>query len=176
MTDSLTAAPPKLGFGLRWGIKQSFVAYVRRMPDGSGWVGDGAVPLESDEVLYAPERAEWGPTADGGFQRSWTFRGDVRFSGHAGMLFVRVASPVLTVLDGAAELTVVDPSGEPGSDRLQLVTLRLDPLPAPEGIELWRGTDVRLTEAGTGLFNDVYPHGEPFEPLTVVLPATDGPA
>jgi hypothetical protein len=174
MTEPSSAAPPELPFGLRWGIKHSFIDYVRRMPDGKGWVGDGAMPIGSHEILYAPEGAEWGPTADGTVERSWTFRGDVRFSGHAGMLFVQVASPILTVLDGAAQLTVANPPGTDGPDRLPLVTLRLDREPAPEGIEVWRGTDVRLTEAGTALFNDVYPPGEPFEPLTVVLPVLDG--
>ena len=173
MTDPSPAAPEEPPFGLRWGIKNSFIDYVRRMPDGRGWVGDGAMPIGSHEILYAPEASEWGPTADGTGERTWTFRGDVRFSGHAGMLFVQVASPILTVLDGSdgtARLTVANPPGSDGPDRLPLVTLRLHREPGPEDVELWSGTDVRLTEAGTALFNDVYAAGEPFEPMTVRLP------
>jgi hypothetical protein len=171
MTEPSTTAPPEFPYGLRWGIKRSFIDYVRRMPDGRGWVGDGATPLGSHEIVYAPEAAEPG---DGGGARSWTFRGDVRFSGHAGMLFVQVAAPILTLLDGldgTARLTVATPAGSAGPERLPLVTLRLRREPAPDGIEVWSGKDVRLTESGTALFDDVYPAGEPFDPLTVRLPA-----
>ena len=170
MTEPSSTAPPSLPFGLRWGIKSSFVEYIRRMPDGQGRLGAGAVPVGSLEVLYPPERGELHTLDDGSIERSWTFRGEVRFSGHFGMLVVRVAAPALTVRDGMAELSVADPSAQEGGERLPLVTLRLDPQPAPDGIELWHGTDVRLTAAGTGLFNDVYPEGEPFESLTVTLP------
>jgi hypothetical protein len=173
MTEPSSAAPPEVPFGLRWGIKKSFIDYVRRMPDGKGWVGDGAMPMGSHEILYAPDGAGRRPLDDGTVERFWTFRGDVRFSGHAGMLFVQVASPVLTEVEGVAQLTVVNPDGTDGPERLSLVTLRLDRGPAPDGFELWNGTDVRLTEAGTALFNDVYPPGEQLEPLTVVLPVLD---
>jgi hypothetical protein len=170
MTDPSSAAPAELPFGLRWGIKTSFVDYVRRMPDGKGWLGDGALPVGSHEVLFAPHEAGSRPTQDGTVERFWAFRGDVRFSGHAGMLFVQVASPILTEIGGAAHLTVANPPGTDGPERLHLVTLRLERESVPDGFEVWRGTDVRLTEAGTALFNDVYPAGEPLEPLTVLLP------
>jgi hypothetical protein len=177
MIEPSTTAPPEFPLGLRWGIKSSFIDYVRRMPDGRGWVGDGATPIGSHEIVYAPEVADRGAAEDGGGARSWTFRGDVRFSGHAGMLFVQVAAPVLTLLDGvdgAARLTVANPAGPAGPERLPLVTLRLSREPAPDGIEVWSGTDVRLTESGTALFDDVYPAGEPFEPLSVRLPVRAG--
>ncbi len=154
-------------FGLRWGIKRSFVDYVRRMPDGKGWVGDGALPVGTHEVLYGSDVAGRRTAADGAEERFWAFRGDVRFSGHAGMLAVRLAAPVLTLRDGAGDLTVAGF----GDERLTLVTLRLTAQPAPEGTQLWHGEDVRLTEAGTELFNEVYAPGEPFEQMTLVLPA-----
>jgi hypothetical protein len=174
MSEPSSVTPPELAFGLRWGIKGSFVEYVRRMPDGKGWVGDGAVPISEHEILYAPERAGWRPTTEGDGERFWAFRGDVRFSGHAGMLFVRVAAPVLTVRGVAAELTVAAPSDADRAERIPLVTLHLEQQPAPEGVELWQGTEVRLTKAGTELFDDVYPSGESFEPLTVTMPVLDG--
>jgi hypothetical protein len=36
---------------------------------------------------------------------------------------------------------------------------------------VWLGVDVRLTEAGAELFNDVYEPGESFEQLRFALPA-----
>jgi hypothetical protein len=174
VSDPSSDPPPELRAGLRWGIKTSFIDYVRRMPDGKGWLGEGAVPVGPYEVLFPPQEAGSRPTDDGTVERFWTFRGDVRFSGHAGMLFVQVTSPILTEIDGAAQLTVADPAGVDGPERLLLVTLRLASESGPDGYELWRGTDVRLTAAGTALFNDVYPAGEPLEPLTVLLPMPDG--
>ena len=90
MTESLSAAQEERAFGLRWSIKTSFIDYVRRMPGGKGWVGDGAAPVGSHEILFAPVATEWGPTANGTVERSWIFRGDVRFSGHAGMHYSTV--------------------------------------------------------------------------------------
>ena len=166
-------------YGLLWGIKRSFIAYVRRMPDGQGSVHDGAVPLGEDTILFpvadSPGTAgaldgTAGAAAAGGADRTWRFRGDVRFRGHGGMLFVRVAAPLVTVRGEEAELSIEDPYARPDGERVPLVTLRLAPGPAPEGAQVWLGSDVRLTEAGAELFNDVYPPGEPFEQLSVVLP------
>jgi hypothetical protein len=165
-TDGPT--PDEIPFGLLWGIKRSFLAYVRRMPDGQGSIHDGAVPLGEDTILF-PARAG-AATAGGDADRTWDFGGDVRFKGHAGMLFVRVAAPRITVRGDTAELTIEDPYARPEADRVPLVTLRVAPGPAPEGAEVWLGSDVRLTEAGSVLFNDVYQPGEPFEQLSVILP------
>jgi hypothetical protein len=157
--------PGEIPFGLLWAIKRSFVAYVRRMPDGQGSVHDGAVPLGEDTILF-PAAESTGADGD----RTFTFRGDVRFRGHGGMLFVRVAAPVITVRGDRAELSIEDPYARADADRVPLVTLQLEAGPAPEGAQVWLGSDVRLTEAGAVLFNDVYQPGEQFEQLSVILP------
>ena len=163
--------PGEIPFGLLWGIKRSFIAYVRRMPDGQGSIHDGAVPLGEDTILFPPLPDT---AAGAGADRSWAFGGDVRFRGHGGMLFVRVAAPLVTVRGDTAEVSIEDPYARPEADRVPLVTLRLEPGPAPEGADVWLGSDVRLTEAGSVLFNDVYQPGEPFEQLSVILPAAAG--
>jgi Htaa len=165
--------PGDIPYGLLWGIKRSFVAYVRRMPDGQGSIHDGAVPLGEDTILFPPGDVP-AETPGAGGERTFSFRGDVRFRGHAGMLFVRVAAPVITVRGDQAELSIEDPYARPEGDRVPLVTLTLQPGPAPEGATVWLGSDVRLTEAGSVLFNDVYQPGEPFEQLSVILPAAAG--
>jgi hypothetical protein len=175
--------PGDIPFGMLWGIKRSFVAYVRRMPDGQGSIHDGAVPLGEDTILFPPadttatHTTATGSTATGSTAtdgaRTFAFRGDVRFRGHAGMLFVRVAAPLITVREDRAELSIEDPYARADADRVPLVTLQLRPGPGPEGAQVWLGSDVRLTEAGAELFNDVYQPGEPFEQLSVILPAAD---
>jgi hypothetical protein len=165
-------AEGEVPFGLAWGIKRSFIAYVRRMPDGKGSLGDGAIPLGEDTILFpADGRSSGAETPGGEADRSWAFRGDVRFQGHGGMLFVRVAAPLITLRGEQAELSIEDPYARPDAERVPLVTLQLEPGPAPEGAEVWLGSDARLTEAGSVLFNDVYPPGEPFERLSLIVPA-----
>jgi len=162
MTDAAPPAP-----GLRWAVKRSFVDYVQRMPDGRAAVADGARPLPDNQILFAPDPSVAPPTD--GLDRFWAFSGQVWFDGHAGMLFVQVSAPWIAVRDGTAELSVAD-TGNGG--RLTLVTLRLEPGPAPaDDLQVWHGTEVALTAAGSGVFNDVYPPGEPFETLTVTVPS-----
>ncbi len=131
------------------------------------------MPVRGNEVVFPPVQAGIRPTEHGATDRFWAFGGDIRFTGHFGMLFVRIAFPVLTLRDGRAELTVAGQSEEEPAERVPLVTLSLEATPAPEGIEMWSGTDVRLTQGGVALFNDVYPAGEAFDPLTLTLPTLD---
>lgn len=147
--------------GLRWGIKTSFIEYVRRMPDGQAAVGDGAVPLGTHEVFFTLD-PDLAPTPT-----TWAFRGDLRFTGHYGMLFVRIARPWLLLETSSATLTIETADG----GRAELVTATLERVDVRSGTEIWAGTDVKLAEAGVALFNDVYEAGEPFEPLVVQVPA-----
>jgi hypothetical protein len=160
VTDPIPPLP-----GLRWAVKRSFMDYVRRMPDGRAAVADGAKPVDDDQVLFAPDPSVPPPAED--LDRFWAFSGQVWFDGHAGLLFVQVSAPWIALRGDTAELTVADTLT---GGRLSLVTLRLEPGPSPaDGVEVWHGTDVALTPAGVPVFNDVYPPGEPFEPLTIVV-------
>lgn len=168
-TENATPAQPRLAPGLRWGIKRSFIDYVRRMPDGKGSVGDGAVPIGTGDLFYehdeaASRRDPAAPT------QIWAFRGDVRFSGHFGMLFVRVAHPRLEVTGTEAVLSIEDPQGREGAPRVPLVTARLQELAGEGGAAVWGAEHVALTAEGVPLFNEVYAAGEAFEPLIIQLP------
>jgi hypothetical protein len=160
----------QLVHGLRWGLKASFIDYVRRMPDGKGSVGDGAVPVGDGELFYEYDAAA--STAG----EVLAFRGDVRFSGHFGMLFVRVAHPRIELDGSTATLTIADPEARPDAPRVPLVTGTLRHLDSQGEVEVWGSDDVVLTAAGVELFNEVYAEGEPFEPLVVQLPVTTAQA
>lgn len=153
--------------GLRWAIKRSFVDYVFRMPDGGGWVTDGAT-ADGDNVIHF-EFVGADVAADGAEQ--WRFRGNVRFGGHGGLLFVQVLDPVVTVRHGRATLSVVEPSDESGEQTLDLVTLTLTrQQEGADGCVVWSGDPVELTAAGVPVFNDVYAEGTLFEPMHICLP------
>jgi hypothetical protein len=176
MTDETATTPEDdagggIPHGLRWGIKSSFIDYVRRMPDGKGSVGDGAVPVGTGDLFYAYDAEASTQTDDA---RVIAFRGDVRFSGHMGMLFVRIAHPRLEIRGEDAVLTIEDPEARPDGPRVPLVRATMVRLDAPpgSGAEIWGAEKVVLTSEGVELFNEVYAEGEPFEPLVVQLPAS----
>ena len=156
-------------FGLLWGIKSSFVEYVRRMPDGQGAVGAGARHLDTG-ILFPPLRGARRTTPDNVDERIWEFGGDVRFSGHFGMLFVRIAFPTIAVRDGVGQLSIANPYTTEGGERLILADVALHEQPAPSGLLIWSSAEVRMNAEAGQLFNDVYQVGEPFDPLTLVLP------
>lgn len=164
VTPPVTDQPPRC---LRWTVRASFLRYVAGLPDGRASATDGARITQSDpqEFVYVtdPEHSSDDVLA---------FRGDVRLSGHRGLLFVRVANPRIH-LDGVqARLTVDDPMTEDGTGpRLTLVSLAIE-----KRRDDWWGTDVRLTADGVAFFNSVYPADEPFDPLSVTELTERGPA
>lgn len=164
--DSEMLAVP--AHGLRWAIKTSFVGYVMRMSDGRAYVTSGAGVTEHNELVF-PLEADSDP-ADNAGERVFSFGGKVTFTGHFGMLYVQIAHPRITIRDGAGELTVTNPESEDG-ERLPLATVELTGPEFENGTERWESALVRLTPQGVELFGDVYPPGEPLEPLTVILPA-----
>lgn len=161
--------------GLHWGIKASFLEYIGRMSDGRGTVTDGATPTDGNIMVFEPDMSVV-PTDPSRMQLFQAFRGDVRFAGHYGMLYVRIADPWVSVTDGVGTLTVLDPYKPDDEPRLPLVRFTLEQQHIDEDMLVWLSTDVHLTEEGTGLFNDVYQPGEPFEPLAIFLPVPAGTA
>lgn len=151
---------PGHGPGLRWGVRTSFLRYVANLHDGRASVSDGAsMTLDDPQLVVFPLDPEL-TTAE-----VLAFRGDLRLAGHGGLLFLRLAQPRLElgVDEEPATLTVADPMTEDGSGpRLALVRLTLTRV-----ADGWSGTDVRITEEGTSLFNQMYPAGEAFDPLHV---------
>jgi hypothetical protein len=169
-------------FGLRWAIKPSFVDYVARARDGRAYLSGGAAVNANNELLFeldghavaaAPGEGDRGDGEDQGAHpgHTFTFRGDVRFTAHFGMLFVRIARPQVTVRGLEGELTVVDPES-PAGDQLRLVTFTVADQVTEDGVQRLEAADVRLTAEGAVLFGEVYQASEPFAPLMITIPAT----
>ena len=158
MTDE--QGPPE--FGLTWPIKRSFVTYVLGMPDGRAGAVEGAFPLPDLSVVF-----EHDPSVDAAaLGDGWAFRGDVRFAGHFGMLFVRIADPWLVRTDDGVLLTIADPDAQDDGPRVPLATVTV----AQTGAGEWASTAVALTAQGSELFNSVYPVGDPLDPFTLRVP------
>ena len=159
--------PPLVG--LRWALKRSFLDYIARAPGGRGSLSDGATATGLREIVFEPDlQNPPAPAREGTFR---AFRGAATFSGHFGMLFVRIANPWVTIQEQHGELTILDPFKREGGARLRLASFSIDGHTVSDGFEHWTAADVRLAPEGCMLFNDVYPAAEPLEPLTIIVPA-----
>jgi hypothetical protein len=154
--------------GLRWALKRSFLEYIARAPGGRGSLGDGATATDLNEIVFQPDLVEPPESVQGGTFRA--FRGTATFSGHFGMLLVRIASPWITIHEMRGELTVLDPFQRQEGARLRLATFDIDNHTIVDGFERWTAAEVRLAPEARELFNDVYPAGEALEPLTITVP------
>lgn len=168
MTSQDSTPAPRdrpLASGLIWGVKASFLSYLGRMPDLKSSVTRAVVtpgggfffPLDSAEDYDAA-------TGDGTLR----FDGDVRFSGHHGMLFVMFAQPWVTFESGRAVLSFADPASHPQLDRrLPMADLATGDWTDHLGARAWPGVPATLRAESAGLFNEVYPVGEAMEPVDI---------
>lgn len=146
--------------GLRWGIKQSLLEYVLRMPGGRVAFGGGASATPDDELLFPPDAAV----------SPYAFRGEVMLVGHGGLLDIRFGAPRLAFTGERGSLTAQ--IGADPSVRLTLVTFEIAARRQEVGRDVLAATAVRLAPEAVDLFGGVYPPGEPFEPLLATI-ATD---
>lgn len=168
--------PPSDARVLRWGIKRSFIDYLSRLPDGSVSADAGATivggsyfQFESDGGASA---AEAGAPAAGAPEGIKKFRGQVRLSGHHGMMSLFVADPWLEFGADGVVLSVADPRQVPGiGTRLELLHLAVPGGPESAGIGV-AGAEIAGTElpaqlalAAVELFNGQYAAGEDMDPV-----------
>jgi Htaa len=157
-----------MSYGLRWAVKRSFLEYIGSLPDGRV-VFSQETDAVDDELLFAPIHPDQMPKSKGDETRILAFTGQVRFVGHHGMLFVRIANPHLAITANEGVLTVEDPASE-SRGRIPLVTFSLGEASVDD--REWTAIDVRLTPEGVPVFNEVYQANEPFEEFVVRFPAT----
>ena len=175
MTTPTASTPGPVGDGsaprpgLTWGLKRSFIRYISTLPDGGHQETDGASLTDGSSFHFAPAPgATYDPATGTGIL---TFRGDVRLTGHHGMLFVMVADPWIEFRDGAAVLSVIDSRHWPDRDtRLPLATLAPAAPSVSDAGLVWAETPAHLSEAGQAVFNDQYGAGEELDPVFVVYP------
>ena len=150
--------------GLSWTLRTSFLQYIASMPDGRGVLARGAVETAGHGITFPPASAHFDRTSGDGTIR---FGGEVTFSGHFGMLNMRIADPWIDTADGSGTLFVAARSGdEEGS--APFATFAFD-YATTDATYLWRARDVRLLAHGSALFGDVYPEGEQLDPFVAAL-------
>jgi hypothetical protein len=139
---------------LNWAVKESFLAYVRGLPDGTiesfagceAMDGTFAFPCEScDEGVLS-------------------FYGGVQLKGFAGMLDVRLAAPMVEGRGTSRKLTALV---GPRSIAARVVIATIESADEFRVGEPWVATP-KLTYQGVRTFGDVYQVGTELAPLVVV--------
>lgn len=152
---------------LQWGVKKSFLDYIRSMPDGAVTALDPAAVLDSTCVFPGEVRD----------QSRLTFRGGVRFTGHHGLLDLTLKGLSLDRSEAGWHLSIADPYA--AGQRVALAVVDSLTLPiandsAADRTARGRGAGVRLTAEGADLFFGPYSEGTALDDLVLVVPGADG--
>ncbi|WP_427131954.1 HtaA domain-containing protein [Pseudarthrobacter sp. S9] len=167
MNPASVSPDPLPPLGLTWGIKRSFIAYIRGLPDGAVSTADGATATESSGFCFAPESSDYDVARGSGTLR---FRGDVRVAGHHGMMFVRLLDPWIEFHGGRGILSISTGDGG-GHDRTAVGFLRASTPREVDGFLVWEHVDVVISPEGSELFDGQYAAGQPMDPLFIRVPA-----
>jgi hypothetical protein len=160
-TVSPDPLPP---LGLSWGIKRSFIDYINGLPDASVSVVNGATVDETGLFRFAAENSDYDAVRGTGILR---FRGDVRLSGHHGMMFVRLLDPWI-VFTGGRGILSISTGDDVGQDRTAVASLRSGaPRQAADGSLIWADVEVAITDEGSELFDGQYASGQLMDPLFI---------
>lgn len=152
-------------FDLVWGVKDSFIHYVRDLPDGL------IAPFGSAQTIPSAVTDEWlfpyaGNEADGTGVRI-RFEGELRIRAHHGMLLVILMNPWLTFTETGVVLSVVDLVAWPDTTKRQVLATGPSVSPGPENTEV--SVALSLTEEAVDLFNGVYAPGTALAPARLVV-------
>ena len=164
MSPATVPPDPLPPLGLSWGIKRSFIDYINSLPDASVSVTDGATADEAGLFRFAADSSDYDAIRGTGILR---FRGDVRLSGHHGMMFVRLLDPWIAFTGGRGILSI-SIGDDVGRDRTAVASLRAGaPRQAADGSLVWADVEVAITDEGSELFDGQYAAGQSMDPLII---------
>lgn len=167
MNPASATPDPLPPLGLTWGIKRSFIAYIRDLPDGTVSAADGAVVVDSGLFCFAPDEPDYDAALGTGVLR---FHGDVRLGGHHGMLFVRLLDPWIAFTGGRGVLSI-STGGSTGQDRVAVGFLHASTPREVEGCLVWEDVEVVISPEGAELFDGQYAAQQPMDPLSIRVEA-----
>ena len=147
-----------LAEGLHWSIRRSFARYVAGLADGRLVVDDGVKPTENDQLFFPLEVSRVSESL-------LPFRGSASFSGHFGMLAVRIAQPTLR-LDPDHAGGMLRVAGSDGG--VDFATFTLEREESSNKVSLF-GRSVRLTAPAAALFGGVYAAQESLGAMVVII-------
>lgn len=151
------------GQHLLWGVHESYVSYVRSLPDGTVHCADGARALDNVGGCPAWAFEHAGPAPIDADPDELRFRGDLRFAGHGGMMFVMILDPWISFTATGVHMTVVDLDAWPDT------SVRMTLAESPPGWQADGLAEIPLAlhEAGCQVFGNIYPAGTPLSPVHI---------
>lgn len=174
MSAERAAAAEVSGGSLNWGIKESFVSYVRNVPP-AGTVTPSNGATEADDAGF-----DWsdgsGEIESDGTAGSLAFTGTVTFSKPAHGINIVVEDPRI---EWSGDTGTLFATGTSQGNAYDVPMLDLDfsaVTPAVDG-EAIALTDVpsTITEEGAPVFGGTYPAGTEFDPVSFVVEAAAEP-
>lgn len=151
--------------GIYWGVYESFISYIMGNPDGQIY-GDDGIETDGRGQFRFPVDS-FSCTAD-----EWRIgsQGVLQFVAHMGMLNIAVARPELILTRSEGVLTI--DGGKRGRVPLATVASRPPSLLEDKWL-VFPPLSVTLTDEGAELFGGSYETQTEFDPVRIVLRATD---
>lgn len=146
--------------GFAWSVKDSFLQYIRSMPDGSIHWGEGASVTHDGQFYFPLTSVRQNPTG-----LELQFGGEVRFVAHRGLLAVTFRAPLIRVTRTTAVLI----NGIEGA-RDELCQIDLPAQTHDDDVLMWLNAPTTLTPAGSELFAGTYGLHEVMAPVTIRIP------
>lgn len=165
------------GGTLVWGVKESFRSYISGTIAKGEWQASDGATYETPVFTFTGATGELDPETGAG---TVAFPGLVHFTGHGGILDMRLASPSIVIgEDGTALLHLDvrsnDTTGEVALDEKQAEVGAVGApvvLDAEAGTLAVAGAPVTLTDVGAPAFGGFYESGEELDPITVDVQLT----
>jgi hypothetical protein len=166
-TFTVTAKPVVVAAGsLTWGVKQSFRDYVTSSI-AKGAISTSGVRSAGSAFVFGQAS---GSTFNGTTGTS-NYSGSVRFTGHGGILDLRLANPVVRVDSASSATMLLNVNGS----TVPFATLALasGSKRTADGAVTYSGIPATLTAQGAGAFvngdSQFYPAGTPLDPVTFTI-------
>ncbi|MET4225833.1 HtaA domain-containing protein [Oerskovia enterophila] len=178
VTAKPVTPPPAGGAGsLQWGVKESFRSYI------TGNIAKGGIQTSGGATGAASGRYTFPQSAKSAFdtaarQGTVDYAGTVRFTGHGGVLDVRLTNPRIIATGGQANLVAdVDSKDIDGGSFVQagvtIATLDLSAakVTTANGTTTYGAVPAVLTAAGVPAFGSFYAAGDALDPVTFTVGA-----
>ncbi|OYU69287.1 MAG: hypothetical protein CFE28_04275 [Alphaproteobacteria bacterium PA2] len=149
---------------LSWGVKQSFRGYVEGA-GGTITIDGGVERTAEGGFIFPVDEAALTLNAEGQLEGRATFRGEVGFEAHGGMLNVFLAEPILEIISGEAKITVADTPSR--KYRTEVARMDLTAMVRDEAGALTLPTTLSMD--GIQWLGDHYPLRAPLDPATLAL-------
>jgi hypothetical protein len=147
-------------FELHWSVKDSLIAYISGLEDGTVEAIEPATRTEAgfSFVLNGPASDFNAETHTGVLQ----FQGTAHFTGHWGMMNITVKDPRIELTSGHGVLSIVQ--GGVLSPETHVPFVNINVVPGSHPLML----TAALTAEGRGVMGEQYSVGQELSPLTLV--------